>query len=96
MLQHITADVRCTWSEDSPVYRLYVNNDMMTERTFGWPGYQVYIKEHLICDLPHGRHEIRIENCSKKGTFNLENITVENCQLGQEHKLNTDTWCFFV
>lgn len=96
MLQHITVDVKCPWSEDSPVYRLYVDDDMITERTFGWPGYRVYITENIICDLEQGRHVIRIENCSPKGAFNLENLNIENCQIEQEYKLGPESWCFYV
>jgi hypothetical protein len=96
MLQHINVDVQCSWSEDSPIYRLYVDEDMITERTFAWPGYKVYIKENLICDLDKGRHELRIENCSPKGSFNLENVFVENNLLDKQYRINTQTWCFYV
>jgi hypothetical protein len=77
MLQHIKADVFCHWSENPPVYRIYVNGDMLTERTFGWPGYQVFIRENIICNLEVGIHVIRIENCSPSGSFELKNLMIE-------------------
>ena len=56
---------------------------MLTERSFGWPGYQVFIRENIICNLDPGMHTIRVENCSPAGvrelsSFEIKNLTVEN------------------
>ena len=72
MLRHIDVSVYCHWSEEPPVYRIYVDSDLITERTFSYPGYQNYIIEHLVCNLEPGIHTVRIENCSKTGKFELE------------------------
>lgn len=71
-LRHIRVSVKCHWSEFPPVYRIYVNSDLMTERTFSWPGYRNYIRENLVCRLEPGIHTVRIENCSGHGKFELE------------------------
>jgi len=80
--KHIKVDVNCHWSETPPAYRIYVDSDLLTERTFSWPGYQNYIRENLICNLNPGIHSVRIENCSANGSFTLTNLEVEgdtNC-----------------
>ncbi len=74
---HMSADVYCHWSEVAPFYRIYVDNDMLTERTFKWPGYQNFIREHVICKLMPGVHTIRVENCSPNGKFTLNNFIIE-------------------
>ncbi len=74
---HMSCDVYCHWSEQAPSYRVYVDNDMLVERTFRWPGYQNYVKEHIICKLDSGLHVIRIENCSSNGKFTLDNFVIE-------------------
>lgn len=78
---HMSVDVHCHWSENAPTYRIYINNDMLTERTFRWPGYQNYIKEHLICKLPTGLHTLKIENCSGNGSFSLKDFVIEGTSI---------------
>lgn len=77
MLRHLTADVHCHWNDVTPSYRVYVDNDLLTERTFGWPGYQVFVRENMICELEKGLHTIRVENCNEHGTFKIYNLTIE-------------------
>lgn len=80
MLRHITVDVHGHWSIMPPSYRIYVDNDLLTERTFSWPGYQVFIRENIICDLAPGIHTVRIENCSPHGSFKIDNLRIENSE----------------
>lgn len=72
---NITAEVYCSWSEVPPIYRIYVDNDLYTERTFHWSGYQSCVVETIICNLENGIHELRIEHCGGNGKFNLRNVT---------------------
>ncbi len=74
---HLSVDVHSHWSENPPSYRIYFNNDLLTERVFRWPGYQNYIKENIIVDVSHGIHVIKIENCTNNGNFSIENLIVE-------------------
>ena len=47
----ITVDVYCARSEGSPIYRVYVDDDLLTERNWSWPAYEVYIQEHIEVDV---------------------------------------------
>ena len=73
--KHIKVNVCCHKAE-SPVYRIYVDDDLLTERTIAWPGYKTFIRENLICILEPGIHTLTIENCSKQGFFELSDFSL--------------------
>ena len=77
---HLSTDVQCHWSETPPIYRIYVDGDMLTERTFRWAGYQNYIREHVVCELTPGAHMIRVENCSQQGSLKLSSLIIEGVE----------------
>jgi hypothetical protein len=78
MKQHlITADVYAQWGEISPSYRIYVNDDLLTERDFGWPGHEVFIRENIVVDLKPGVHRLRVEQIGNNGKIQVKNITVD-------------------
>jgi hypothetical protein len=77
----MTFDVKATWhDEPPPVYRIYVDSDLITERTFIWAGHETYIKENLVCDLKPGPHVLRIVNASKHGEFRLSKLQIDNAE----------------
>jgi hypothetical protein len=73
----ITVDIYAKNSGDQQLkYRLYVDNDLLTERDFKWPCHKVYIKENILVNLEPGTHHIRVETIGN-GTINAKNITVD-------------------
>jgi len=69
---------------DHAIYRIYVDEDMITERTFIWPGYKNYIRENIICILEPGNHTLTVKNCSNEGYFELSDFSLDdknNCVL---------------
>jgi len=72
----ILVDVYASWSTGHPTYRVYVDNDLLTERDFTWPGPEVYIQENIIVNLEPGAHSVRIEHANKHGSITVRNITV--------------------
>ncbi len=78
MSQHIiTADVYAHWGEVSPRYRVYVDSDLLTERDFGWPGHEVFIRENIVVDLEPGTHQLRIEQVGKQGKIQVKNVMLD-------------------
>ena len=73
----LEVDVYSHWSDDPPIYRIYVNGEMLIERTFGWPSYQNYITEHMYCDLDTGVHTLCLENLDNRSRFELEHFKVD-------------------
>jgi hypothetical protein len=71
-------DLYCNWSQKEPVYRVYVDNDLITERTFVWPGYQHYIRENFMIAVKHGEHNIKIENLNPDtAKFTVKRVRVD-------------------
>lgn len=75
--KHIKVNVGYHGTENA-VYRIYVDEDLITERTFGWPSFKNYIRENLICLLDPGIHTLTIENHTKLGYFELSDFTLNN------------------
>jgi hypothetical protein len=55
----VLADVDCTWEGLDPVYRVYVNDELFTERTWIWDS--SYLEENLQIDAEPGEYRIRFE-----------------------------------
>jgi len=72
----LSVDVYCTRSEGNPAYRVYVDGDLLTERNWIWPAYEVYIKENIEVEVEAGEHRLEVVDCSNNNVFYLQNITV--------------------
>ena len=72
----VTVDVYCTRNEGDPVYRVYVDGDLLTERNWIWSTYDTYICEHIEVDVEHGEHRLDVVDCGNNNVFYLKNITV--------------------
>ena len=60
----IDVDVWCKWENTPPTYRVYVDDELLTERTFIWETSRHYIREHVEVFLDQGWHTLSIEDCS--------------------------------
>ena len=78
MSEHkVTVDVYGNWYGTPPRYRVYVDNDLLTERDFIWPGTDVYIREHILVNLAPGKHTLRIEKATAWGKIVSKNVVVD-------------------
>ena len=78
MKQHtITADVYAHWGDVSPRYRVFVDGDLLTERDFGWPGHEVFVRENILVNLAPGVHKLVIEQTTAHGTIQIKDVTVD-------------------
>lgn len=99
MEHKLEVDVHAHWNDTAPVYRLYVNDEMFVERTFGWTSYQFYLTEHICCDLYTGVHTLRLENLDAQGSFELDNFRVNNMLVNKnlmKSNGNKIEWQFIV
>ena len=67
---------------DQPKYRIYVNDELINERTWIW-NKLAYIEEKLIVDLPNNvNHSIRVETIKNDpkhiSRFVLQNFICDN------------------
>lgn len=79
----ITADVYS--SEDGAVYRVYINDHLMTERTFRWSITENFVKEQLVIDGPPGEYSIYVTPVS---ACTLKNVTVNGKPSGDTFTLH--------
>ncbi len=74
----LVAAIRCM-HPDRNSYRIYVDNDLITERTFIWDKDQTYISEHIFVALLPGPHEIKVETVQKEyDSFRIIHLECEN------------------
>ena len=73
----ITVDVGCAYTNTPPAYRLYVDSDLLTERTFIWASQTQYVKEHVQVNLSPGPHWLSIEQLDDSAVFAISNIQVD-------------------
>ena len=59
---HLEIDISCNpqYVQFKPIYRVYVDNTLITERNYIWDSTH-YIKEHVFVKLANGPHRIRVE-----------------------------------
>ena len=55
----VLADVDCEWEGLNPIYRLYVNDELFTERTWRWTN--SYLEEMLQIEAAPGEYALRWE-----------------------------------
>jgi hypothetical protein len=72
----IQVEVHCVDNTFSPSYRLYLDDTLMTERTFIWDNTENCIDEEMITDINKGEHHIKIELVKPPGEFTLKNVRV--------------------
>ncbi len=53
-------DIDCNWHGRPPVYRVYVNDELFTEREWIW-GTNVYVTQTLQMQAPSGKYTVRVE-----------------------------------
>jgi hypothetical protein len=55
----VLCDVYCDWQGPDPVYRVFVNDELFTERTFSWP--DCFLEEMIQIEAEPGNYRIRYE-----------------------------------
>ena len=65
----------------APGYRVYVDGDLITERSFIWSGEDNYIKERAFVNLCSGRHYLKLDTIDDPGRLlYFGNIKVDGKQ----------------
>lgn len=71
----IKCDVFCKWDDRPPVYRLFVGNELFTERTYIWK--QQYLEELIPIYAGPGEYEIKYELVPpSQGTLKIKNMRI--------------------
>jgi hypothetical protein len=84
-IYQVSVDVYCeTAYEHEPAYRVYIDKDLLTERTWSWPRHEIYIKERIVVDIDSGTHQVRIEPIGDFAGFGARNLTVNGVVQDQQ------------
>ena len=78
-------DLHCKGERSPPMYRLYVNDELFSERNYIWQAGE-YVRENLILRAPSGNYRVRIETPSKFN-FKLRNL---RCTHGKAQIINNE------
>jgi len=72
----VRADVSVDWQGDPPRIRVYVGDEMFTERTWIWPE-EYYLEEMLVVNAPPGEYDLRWELVSpSQGKIEVKNVRI--------------------
>jgi hypothetical protein len=72
----VLCDVHCDWEGLPPIYRVFVNDELFTERTYIW--HDVYLAEMLQIQAPPGQYKIRVKSAGPvKTKFKVRNRRIE-------------------
>jgi hypothetical protein len=81
----VLADVDCEWQGLNPVYRVYVNDELFTERTWYW--IDEYLEERLQIEAEPGDYLLRWELVPP----HLAQLTVKNLRIDPIIRHRTDS-----
>lgn len=56
----VTCDVEISWKGTPPTYRLWVNDELFTERTYDWTR-DFFLREQITIEGPYNLYQIRYE-----------------------------------
>ena len=73
----IKVDVYCTLNEEDSAYRVYINQEMMTERTIRWPATKYYVEENIVASLPSGNYTVTVEYARNRGIYEAKNLRID-------------------
>jgi len=84
-IYQVSVDVYCESAYDhEPAYRVYVDQDLLTERTWIWPRHEQYIQEHIEVNLDPGQHQVRVESLNDFDGFGVKNLIVNGVAQDQQ------------
>ena len=72
----VLADIYCDWEGLDPSYRVYVNDELFTERTWRWT--DSYLEEMLQIEAEPGKYHLRWELVPPHlATLKVRNVRVD-------------------
>ena len=75
----LTVDIFCRWEAEPHAYRIYVDDELLTERTYIWRNSDQFIRENIVISAKPGDHQFRLESVDANFSgFQWQNFTVDN------------------
>jgi hypothetical protein len=74
---YVTFTLLCDWQGSPPVYRLYVDDELVTERTYKFKNTELTIEECIPLNITAGPHYMRVINMHpESSTFKVTDFKV--------------------
>lgn len=79
----ITFNLYCKWQHTPPAYRLYFDDELMTERSYIWDNETHFLQECVpVWADPSITHKITIEQVGlSTGKFKVDNVESDNLKI---------------
>jgi hypothetical protein len=69
-------DLYCIDPASSPIYRIFIDGDLIVERTYIWNNIHEYLREEIYVNLDFGYHKLSIESLGTRRVFFTANATL--------------------
>ena len=83
----VHCDVYCKWDGSDTRYRLYINDELFTERSWIWNGKEYYLEEVITIEAPPGPYKIKYELLQPTGSkLKIRNmrVTTKNARIHED------------
>ena len=83
----VQCDVYCKWDGSDTRYRLYVNDELFTERSWIWNCKDYYLEEVIAIEAPPGLYKIRyelLEPSNRKLKIRNMRVTSKNAAIHED------------
>ena len=83
----VHCDVYCKWDGSDTRYRLYINDELFTERSWIWSGKEYYLEEVITIEAPPGLYKIKYELLQPTGSkLKIRNmrVTTKNARIHED------------
>ena len=72
----VQVDVYCTMRHAESAYRVYINDELLSERTVRWPIAKYYVEENIVATLPAGQYTVTVEPARTDGRYVARNLRI--------------------
>lgn len=82
-------DLDCTWQGEPPVYRIYLNDELFTERKWIWPR-EYFLEQILQIQAPAGKYILQVVPVyPSQADFFIRNNRIEHgpARWQKQHKI---------
>jgi hypothetical protein len=76
---YIQVDVRCRYGDElyRPAYRIYIDGDLLAERSFIWRDESTFVRENIVVFIGPGKHYLKIDKVGDARNYlDFTNVTV--------------------
>lgn len=74
----VSFELWCDYTGEPPIYRIYIDHFLMTERTYIWKNPDSYLIETIPLRTISGPHTLKIETTKRSCRFHIKKFAVND------------------